>query len=64
MPRRHAKQREWKKLSQIMKSVEADIDKQIICADENLCLSGLYGYRQRDPTARNAIRNVMQEAAK
>jgi len=58
MPRSHATQRKWKTLSRIMKDAEAEIERRIISKEENLCVSGLYGRRSLDPTAREAINNV------
>lgn len=63
MARSHKKQREWKRLSRIMKQVDEEMEKRITEADENLCVSGLYGKRQSDPTARDAIRNIERRAA-
>jgi len=57
MARSHRKQREWKKMACIMENADLEIDRLQIRADEYLCISGLYGRRQKDPTARKALCN-------
>lgn len=58
MARSNKKRHEWKRLCFIMEAVDQEIEKQLIQADEDLCVSGLYGRRQSDPTAKTAIFNT------
>jgi len=57
MARSHRKQREWKKMAFIMESADLEIERLQRHADECLCISGLYGRLQKDPTARKALCN-------
>ena len=57
MARSHRKRREWKKIASIMENADLEIERLQIRADEYLCISGLYGRRQKDPTARKVLCN-------
>ncbi|MBP2659698.1 MAG: hypothetical protein H6Q69_2730 [Firmicutes bacterium] len=61
MARSNRKRREWRRLDRIMKVVDLEIEKQLICAEENLCVSGLYGRRQKEPTAQKALNNIERQ---
>jgi hypothetical protein len=41
-----------------MEEADLEIKKQQIEAETNLCISGLYGRRQSDPTAKQALANT------
>lgn len=59
MSRSHRKQREWRNLACIMERADLEIERQRISAEENLCVSGLYG--RQDPTARTALNNIERQ---
>ena len=63
MARTNRKRRQNKRLYTTIAEAEKEIQRQQTYAEENLCVSGLYGSRVKDPTARKAINSLEQREA-
>ena len=61
MARNNKKRREWTKLARIMREAEAMIDRQIA---NNVSHPDTYGIYRKDPTAKEAIKNLHTSAAR
>ena len=59
--RSNAKRRERKKLARLVRQIEMDIDRQLT---NNVNHPDTYGIYKKDPTARDAIRNISKTATR